>query len=173
MKRFVILFCVAALAACGQGGQRQAGSSASGEACALIPEPDAIFGQNAQQVSYGRLDAIAASCEFQSADGARSGEVTLSTPASLGSVTAEASMADTVEKWGEATEAPLGTLEGLGDDARIATDLPGYQTQIVFRQGGKVVMVMGGSGDDAMSGEQIARGLAQSASHALSAAPAQ
>lgn len=171
MKRLLMtVACFAALAACGQGGQPRSGPGASSEACALIADPQAIFGEGAEQVGYGRLDTMAASCEFQSADAHRSGEVIISTPASLGGATAEANMAATIERWDAQTETPLAPVEGLGEDARIATDLPGYQTQIVFRQNGNVVMVMGSSGDQAMSGEDIARRLAQAASQSLAGA---
>lgn len=172
MKRILLAFAyVAALSACGQGSSRSgAGAGASNEACALVSNPAAIFGEGVEQVGYGGLENIAASCELQSADGARSGEVLIFTPASLGSVTAEANFAETVEKWDALTETPPAPVEGLGEDARIATDLPGYQTQIVFRQNGNVIAVMGSSGDSAVSGEQIARALAQSASQSLAAA---
>ncbi len=172
MKRLLLAFaCAAALAACGQGAQRPGGPGASDEACALIAQPEAIFGANVEQVGYGRLETMAASCQFQSADGTRSGEVVISNAASLGAVTPEANLAETIEKWDAQTETALAPVEGVGEDARIATDLPGYQTQIVFRQGGAVVMVAGSSGDAAMSGEQIARRLAQAASQSLATAP--
>ena len=137
----------------------------------MIAQPEAIFGADVERVGYGRPETMAASCQFQSADGARSGEIVISNADSLGAVTAEANMAETIEKWDAQTETPLAAVEGLGEDARIATDLPGYQTQIVFRQGGAVVMVSGSSGDAAMNGEQIARALAEAASQSLSAAP--
>ncbi len=76
-------------------------------------------------------------------------------------------MAERVQSWDGMTDAPLVAVEGLGDEARMATDLPGYQTQIIFRQGSNVVMVSGSSGDDALSGEQIARHLARAASQSL------
>jgi hypothetical protein len=172
MKRPVFAAaCLAALAACGQAGELRSGSGASQEACALIAAPQAIFGDGFEQSGYGRLRTMAASCEFQSADARRSGEVIIATPASLGRVTAEANMADIVAMWDGQTETPLAALDGLGEEARIASDLPGYQTQIVFRQNGNVVMVMGSSGDEAMSGEEIARRLAHAASQALAAAP--
>lgn len=172
MKRILTtILCAAALASCGQGATRPGGPGASSEACDLIPNAASIFGEGAQQEGAGALEAIAASCQFQSADGRRGGEVALVTTASLGAVTPDAFMAEQVAKWDETTETPLAPVEGLGAAAQIATNLPGYQTQIVFRQGGNVVMVLGSSGDDAMSGEQIARQLAQAASQSLGAAP--
>lgn len=171
MKRLVLaIACAAALAACGQGAQRPGVPGGSDEACALIAQPEEIFGAGVERVGYGRLETMAASCQLQSADGARSGEIVISNAESLGAITPEANMTETIEKWDAQTETPLAPIEGLGEDARIATDLPGYQTQIVFRQDGNVVMVSGSSGDAAMTGEQIARSLAQAASQALSAA---
>lgn len=170
MKRLLIsAACLAVLAACGQPGQGPASPVASTEACDLIGHPQAIFGEGLEQVGYGRVGAMAATCSFQSADGRRSGDVLVSTPESRGGESAEAIMADAIERWDAQTDTPLAPLEGLGEEARIAVDLQGYQTQIVFRRNGAVVMVMGSSGDPAMSGEAIARRLAEAASQALAA----
>jgi hypothetical protein len=110
---------------------------------------------------------MAGTCQFASADGKRGGDVILYTPASLGQLSAEAQMQAVTTAWGAETETPLATIDGLGDAAEIATDLPGGQTQIAFRKGGSLVLIAGRSGDGAVSGEQLARSMATTAVAAL------
>jgi len=88
----------------------------------------------------------------------------LYTPASLGSVTAAAQMANVVKTWDAMSETPLAPVANVGDEAQIATDLPGYQTQIVFRKGDMLVTLLAWSGDPTMTGEALARRMAASAS---------
>ena len=71
---------------------------------------------------------------------------------SLGAVTPAAQVAHLAENWDAMTETPLAPIAGLGDEAQIATNLPGYQTQIVFREGDKAVAVLAWSGDPALRG---------------------
>ncbi len=170
MRRMLtFLACVSLLASCGQGGGGAQQSAAEPQTCALAPDVSAIFGADAGVVAHANDGAIAADCSFTSADGARTGGVMLFTPASLGSVTAAAKVAELAQSWDTQTETPLEPVE-IGEGGQIAKDLAGYQTQIVFSAGGSVVAVMGSSGDDAMNGEQIARALA---AQALAHVPAQ
>ncbi|WP_395644990.1 hypothetical protein [Terricaulis sp.] len=159
MRRLLIATFVLGLAACGQGAGRPQ-EAAGGGNCALLTDANAIFGADVQAVGQRGIEGMDATCQWTSADGARSGEIVTYTAQSLGSVTVQAKFDETVQKWDAQTETPLAAVEGLGDAAQIATDLPGYQTQIVFRKGDTLVLVMGGSGDSAMSGEQIARAIA-------------
>ncbi len=70
--------------------------------------------------------------------------------------------------WDRQTETPLASLSGLGEASQMAVDLPGYQTQIAFVKGGSLVLVQARSGDNAISGEQIARAMAHGGGeHAL------
>ena len=62
--------------------------------------------------------------------------------------------------WDSQTETPLRSIDGLGEASQMAADLPGYQTQIAFRKGGSLVLISARSGDEAMTGEQIARAMA-------------
>lgn len=150
-----------ALVACGQGAQRpDGGGAAQAGACPLLGDAAAMFGDGADLVGGGQLDAIDATCTITSANGARSGDFLTYTSASLGAVTLEARMAEIAQSWDAMTDTPLAAVPELGEGAQIATDLPGYQTQIVFRKGDTLVLVNGRSGDDAMSGEQVARRMA-------------
>jgi hypothetical protein len=154
-----------ALAACGAGGGGQAAddSAANNAACALIADAEATFGEGAAITGYDGPAPIAASCEFASADGVRSGEVVLFTQETLGAVTPADQIATLLQSWDDATETALQPVPELGAEAQLATDLPGYQTQIAFVKGQTVIAAMGSSGDNAMSGERIARALAMAA----------
>ena len=169
MRTLTLIALAATLAACEQGGGRSE-TSASNEACALIADAATIFGAGAQIVANAGEAPIAAVCQFTSADGTRSGEVLLFTAASMGAIAPADQLATLAQAWGAATETPLAPVENLGDEAQLATDLPGYQTQIVFRKGQSVIAVLGSSGDAQMSGEEIARALASDAAARLPAA---
>ena len=166
MRTTLALFAFVFLAACGGGGggSNEAAAPTTNEACDLIQDAAAIFGADPAVAAVPGDAPIGAVCQFTSADGVRSGEVLIFTPQSLSAVTAEAQMTELSTAWGEQTETALAPVDGLAADASaLAKDLPGYQTQIVFRSGGVVVAVLGSSGDEANSGEQIARALATAA----------
>ena len=165
MKRPAIAALFLALAACGQGG----GASAPGEidACALLGSPDALFGAGAEAlVSAGERD-MAGVCQLLSADGRRSGDIIVYTADSLGSVEPAAYLEQTAEKWDGFTDGTIEPIADLGDEARIATDMSGYQTQIVLRKGDRVALIAARSGDPALDGEALARRMAQAAVAAL------
>ncbi len=166
-KQFVLMAALAAvLAACGPSGGSRPGpaTSADNDACRLLGDAAALFGANADVHGYRGLDDMAATCEFASADGERGGEVILYTVQSLGATSAEARMADVTQRWDSQTETPLGEVQGLGEAAQIATDLPGYQTQIAFRKGGALVLIAGRDGsNERAAGEALARRMAQAA----------
>lgn len=156
------------LAACGPGGQRADGGAGGSGSCPLLADASAVFGEGAQAEHGGPLDAMADTCSFASADGARGGDVVTYTAESLGNMTPDARMSEVLASWDAMTETPLAPTEGLGDGARMATDLPGYQTQIAFMHNGALVLVSARSGDATITGEQLASNLAQ----AVAAAPA-
>lgn len=153
------------LVACGQGGAGHDGarSDADNDACALIGDASHIFGAGAQHFGYRGLDAMAATCEFISADGKRSADIITYSAESLHGVTPQAQMQTVTTAWDAQTETPLTAIDSLGDAAQIATNLPGYQTQIAFRKGGTLVLISARSGDDSITGEQLARNVATAA----------
>ena len=157
-----------ALAACGQGAQN-AGGAQSNAVCALISDADALFGADAEAVVAADVPGAAGGCSWNSANGQRGGDVLLYNAASLGSTAPDAQMTTFAESWDAMTETPLQAVDGLGEAAQIATDLPGYQTQIVFRRGENVVAVLARSGDEAMTGEALARAMAAQADASLQA----
>jgi hypothetical protein len=175
MRRFAFSASVLlALAACGPSGAghgTSGGSAADNAACALLGDGQAMFGPGAQHFGYAGIDTMAGTCEFTSADGKRGGDVILYTAQSLGGVTPSAQMQTILTAWAGANSGPLNSIDGLGDEAKAAANLPGYQTQIAFRKGGDLVLIAGRSGDDAMTGEQLARRMAAAAAASL-AAPA-
>ena len=155
------------LASCGKA----AVSAQGADVCAMLAHPDALFGAGAESTVGAAVDAFAGSCQWHSADGRRGGDLVLYTTRSLGAVTPAAQVAHLAENWDAMTETPLAPIAGLGDEAQIATNLPGYQTQIVFREGDKAVAVLAWSGDPALSGEALARQMAQAAATSLAARP--
>lgn len=165
MRRIATLvFAAIALAACGKGGEHgPVNVSRNDPSCALIGDPTALFGAGAQHFGYAGLDAMAGTCEFISADGRRSADIISYTPESLHGVTPEAQMQTVTTAWSHQTQTPLAAVDGLGEAAQIATDLPGYQTQIAFRKGGTLVLISARSGDDSITGEQLARNMATAA----------
>jgi hypothetical protein len=165
MKTKLIVAALLVLAGCGPSGNRHGGptSAADNAACALIGDGAQIFGAGASHFGYPGIDAFAGSCEFSSADGKRGGEIILYTPASLHGVSPQAQMQIVATGWDRQTETPLTSISGLGEASQMAVDLPGYQTQIAFVKGGSLVLVSARSGDNAISGEQIARAMAQAA----------
>lgn len=167
--RYAFSAVMLALAACGQGGGSQAGGQ--DEVCALIGDAETLFGPGAEALGSDGMDAMAGICQFQSADGRRGGDIITYTVASLGSVTPQAQMETIVANWDAMTETPLALVEGLGDAAQLATDLPGYQTQIVFRKGETLVMIAARSGDPALDGDALARRMAEAAAASLTSAP--
>jgi len=154
-----------ALTACGpsSGGARGGGAGGLNDACRALGDAAAIFGANANVQGYPGLDDMSGTCEFMSADGAHAGELILYTAQSLGAKTAEARMGEITAQWDTQTETPLAAIDGLGDAAQIATDLPGYQTHIAFRKGGSLVLIAARSGDEHLTGEALARRMAQAA----------
>jgi hypothetical protein len=159
----VTLFALTLAACGGDGGGAPSQSAGDNAACALVADAVATFGASPDINGYEGPAPIAASCAFASADGVRSGEVVLFTQASLGAVTAADHVATLTQTWDAATETPLQPVPELGAEAQLAADLPGYQTQIVFVKGADVIAVLGSSGDEAMTGERIARALAAAA----------
>lgn len=168
VKRAWLLGLGLALAACGGGGGEKS-RAAPGEVdvCALIAAPEALFGADAEIIGGAGDDAMAGVCQWQSADGRRGGDAIVYTAHSLGDVTLDARMAEIVAAWDGLTETPLAPVEGLGEAAQIAIDLPGYQTQIVFKKGDRLVLILGRSGDPALEGEALARAMAS----AIASAP--
>lgn len=163
-----------ALAACGGGGgsTHAGGPSVSdpGPTCALVADASSLFGDGFVAAEYRPSDGMSGNCEFASADGARGGDVLTYSTQSLGSMTLAAQLAETRTAWDNQTETELGAIEGLGDQSIIATDLPGYQTHIAFVKNGVLVLIAARSGNDDMTGEALARAMAQSVSGALPAA---
>ena len=151
-----------ALALTGCGGASP-GAHGGADACAMIAKPASLFGPGAESAPGASLEAIAGSCSWRSADGRRGGDLIVFTAQSLGGVTPAAQVAQLSHAWDAMTETPLAPIAGLGDEAQIATDLPGYQTQIVWRKGDKVAAVLAWSGDPAITGETLARHMAQAA----------
>lgn len=172
MKSYWILAAaVLALTACGKSAEHgSTNASRDNPSCALIGDATTLFGAGAQHFGYPGLDAMAGTCEFISADGRRSADIITYTPESLHGVTPEAQMQTVTTAWDSQTETPLAAIDGLGDAAQVATDLPGYQTQIAFRKGGTLVLISARSGDDAITGEQLARNMAAAAATTLAAA---
>jgi hypothetical protein len=172
MRRITGLALAAiALVACGKGAEHgAANASRDNPSCALIGDATALFGAGAQHFGYPGLDAMAGTCEFISADGKRSADIISYTPESLHGVTPEAQMQTITTDWDSQTETPLAAIDGLGDAAQVATDLPGYQTQLAFRKGGSLVLISARSGDDSITGEQLARNMATAAANSLGAA---
>jgi hypothetical protein len=154
---------IVALSACGPSASGPGAAVNDGGACALIAAPTAIFGKDAQVEPGARLDQVAGSCRFSSVDGRRGGEVLVMNASSLGAVTPQARLAEAFTRWQTLTHTPLAPVEGLGEEARIALDMSGYQTQIGFHKGESIVLVLGRSGDPKMDGEAIARALAAQA----------
>lgn len=156
------------LVACGPGGQRGDAGAGVSEACPLLADASAVFGEGSQTVHGGPLDAMADTCSFASADGARGGDIVTYTVESLGGATLDARLSEVLANWDAMTETPLAAAEGLGDGARLATDLPGYQTQIAFMHNNALVLVAARSGDESITGQELALKLAR----AVAAAPA-
>ena len=165
MRHIVIVALAAlALASCGKGSEHGAASaSRDNPSCALIGDVTALFGAGAQHFGYPGLDTMAGTCEFISADGKRSADIITYTADSLHGVAPQAQMQTVTTAWDAQTETPLAAIANLGDAAQIATDLPGYQTQIAFRKGGTLVLIAARSGDDSVTGEQLARSMATAA----------
>ncbi len=148
-----------ALAACGKSG-----SSAPGrvDACAMLVAP-ALFGPHAEAQAIAPLDTMAGVCHFRSADGRRGGDLIVYTAQSLRGSTVAAQFAHFTQSWAGMTATPLAPVTGVGDEAQIATNLPGYQTQVVLRKGDKIAAILAWSGDPTMTGEALARQMAQQA----------
>lgn len=160
-----ILLAAVLLTACGGGGS----SSAPGavDACALISQPDTLFGAGAEHVVSAQVEGAAGSCQWRAANGARGGDLIVYTAQSLHGTTPAAQFAHFTETWGGMSSTPLAPIAGLGDEAQIATGLPGYQAQVVMRKGDKVAALLAWSGDPAMTDEALARGMAQAAAAGL------
>jgi hypothetical protein len=149
-----------ALTACGQAGGPSADAA---DPCAMLGDVTPLFGAGATlEVDRGPGD-IAGICRVQSADARRGGDLVFFEG---GKVTAAERFDQAVKKWDASTETPLAPIDGLGDASQIALDLPGYQTQIAFRKGERVVLIAGRSGDNEIASEAIARGMARAAAAA-------
>ena len=148
------------LAACSQAGGPAADAA---DPCAMLGDVSALFGKDATLETDRGPGDIAGICRVQSADARRAGDLVFYEG---GKVTAAERFEQATKKWDASTETPLAPVEGLADQSSIALDLPGYQTQIAFRKGERVVLIAGRSGDAAVTGEPIARGMAKAAATA-------
>src|SRR5262249_45466971 len=119
-----------------------------------------LFGANAEAQAIAPLDTMAGVCHFRAADGRRGGDLIVYTAQSLHGSTAAAQFAHFTQTWAGQTVTPLAPVAGVGDEAQIAPDLPGYQTQMVLRKGDKVAAILAWSGDPAITGEALARQMA-------------
>ena len=122
--------------------------------------PADLFGANAEAQAIAPFDTMAGVCHFRAADGRRGGDLIVYTAQSLHGSTAAAQFAHFTESWQGQTATPLAPVAGVGDEARIAINLPGYQTQIVLRKGDRVAAILAWSGDPGMTGEALARQMA-------------
>jgi hypothetical protein len=161
MIRISVLFgaSVLALAACGPSKAPSAKPAVSAghiDACVLLGDASAIFGKGAVAEPDDGLDDMAGVCRVHSADGRFTGDVVVYDGGKAADRYKEA-----LSKWDGFTETPLAPVAGLGDEAQIAVDLPGYQTQIAFRKGERVVLIAGRSGDAKVTGEDVARKMAK------------
>lgn len=176
MRNFVMTACVAILAACGPSGSHSGGAGPRSDntdhnaACAALGDANAVFGAGAVVNGYPGLEGMDATCEFESASGDRGGEVITYTAQSLGAVTLDAKMTEIVQAWDAQTETPFAAVQGLGEGAQIANDLPGYQTQITFRKGDTLVLIAARSGANSPTGEALARQMATAVNGTLAAA---
>lgn len=160
--RFLAVALALALAACGQGsGQRDTGErAATAGSCPLIGDAAQLFGAGAEAVGDDNFDTMAGTCTLASADGRLGGDIVTYTQASLGAATLDQKFTEVSQAWDAMTETPLAPVEGLGEASTLATDLPGYQTQIMFRKGDTLVLISARSGDENTTGEQLARRMA-------------
>jgi hypothetical protein len=169
LRKVLAVTLLLTLAACGQGHVRSPGSAADNEVCQLLANPAPLFGANAVVAGYRGIEQMGPTCEFASADGARNGEIVTFTAASLGSsTTPDAKMHEILQKWASQTATPLSPVAGLGEGAQMATDLPGYQTQIAFIKNNTLVLIQARTGDAATSsGADLARRMATTAAAAM------
>ncbi|HVV33690.1 MAG TPA: hypothetical protein VHC73_10735 [Vitreimonas sp.] len=169
MQKLVAAALVLALAACGQAGpHRPSGSAGDNEVCQMLGDPTALFGANTSVAGYRGIEDMGPTCEFSSADGVRNGEIVTFTTASLKGATLQAKMQETLAKWDALTATPLTSVAGLGEGAQMATDLPGYQTQIAFIKGDTLVLIQARTGDaDTARGADLARRMATTVAAAL------
>lgn len=163
MIRASVLFVASALALAGCGPSKAPAAKPAVtvghiDACALLGDASAIFGKGAVAAPDDGLDDMVGVCRVQSADGRFTGDVVVYDGAKAADHYKAA-----LAQWDGWTETPLATVDGVGDEAQIATDLPGYQTQIAFRKGERVVLIAGRSGDAKITGEDVARRMAKAA----------
>jgi hypothetical protein len=150
---------VLGLAACGQGGAGRLSGAAS-DACAMLGDPAPLFGADADVAGYRGIDQMAASCEFSAADGARAGEIVTYTAASLVGASPESKMQEFLQKWASQTATPLASVAGI-EGAQLATDLPGYQSQVAFVKHNVLVLIQAHTGDaNTAPGADLARRMA-------------
>jgi HSP20 family molecular chaperone IbpA len=169
VTRFLVLASLLALSACGQQAAAPKAGDVAGrhaDACALIADPAALFGKDTTVSGDDGFDDMAGRCSFASADGRRGGDVILYNAASLGAVTPEKKLADTIAFWARSTFTPPAPIEKLGDEAQIVTDLPGQQVQIALRKGGLVILISARSGEAKRTAEDIVRKMAAQAAAA-------
>ncbi|HWA00936.1 MAG TPA: hypothetical protein VG841_11550 [Caulobacterales bacterium] len=148
------------LAGCGKAaGPSQTTTNA---ACALIAQPEQLFGAGAEIV--GANDIGAGSCHFGSQDGRRGGDIIV-----FDGTAAATQYRQLAQKWAEVNRSPLQSVPELGDEAQLAGDLPGYQTQIVLRKGQSTVALLAWSGDPQIGGDDLALRMATAVAQALPA----
>lgn len=161
VRKLLAAAAAIALAACGQGVHRPRGSAADNEVCRMLGDPTPLFGAHAAVAGYRGIADMGPTCEFMSADGARAGEIVTFTTASLGATTPAAKLQEVLHNWDAQTATPLAPIEGLGEGAQMATDLPGYQTQIAFIKSNTLVLIQARTGDGATAtGADLARRMA-------------
>lgn len=170
MKRMISALAFAAmLAACGQGSapaDAPLASQVAEGACALVTDPDTVFGPNVQATASSDLSGADGGCTWSSADGLRTADLIHYTTQSLAGATLDAQATIITDAW-TANGVSGQPLEGVGDSSQIATGLTGESAQAVVRKGDHLVVVVANSGDAAQNSEAMVRQIAAQAAAAL------
>ncbi|MBX3429767.1 MAG: hypothetical protein KF779_09315 [Hyphomonadaceae bacterium] len=170
MKQTILALALAALlAACGQGSAPDAaapGSEVAAGACALVTDPDSVFGPNVQATAANDLPGTDGSCSWASADGLRNADLIHYTTQSLGGTTLDAQAATITDQWTQ-NGVTAQTLDEVGDSAQVAAGLVGDSAQAVVRKGDHLIVVVANSGDADLNSEAIVRQVATQAAAAL------
>lgn len=167
--RKVFLACAlsAALSACGQGGGgggEQVGDPRFASLCNEIADDAAVFGRDMAGEWQEPMGAMVSDCRWSSEDGVMLGEAVFYTEESLRADADNPTPADLIKnmkaKWDDWTETEPRALAGIGDEAVMYKDMPGYQAQVVLRKGDVVALVLASSGDARLASAELAERLA-------------
>ena len=169
--RALFFVVTGALLLAGCGPAKPGAARGDADVCAMVADPNAVFGRAVESEADAAFAATAGGCRWRASDGVVMADAALFSPESMrgdpDGATAQAMYDKLVASIDALTDLPVEPVEGLGDKATRALEAKGDQTQIVVLSGDRVWLVRAASAAPGLEGaaltERLARALVSGA----------